>query len=167
MHDTWKNNQRMSKDISQYGEFWGTGIPEAAIVLGQLIFDSERGIIHGEGLLMSTAVTQTTKFATQRQRPDSASANAFPSGHTSASFATATSLTYAYGWKVGLPFYAMAAFTGLTRLADNAHWLSDVVAGATVGILFGRSSLRHHWSVAPMVIDDGGAGSGLVVKIQI
>ena len=166
-HDSWKNNQHISKDITVYGDFWGTGIPEGAIALGQIVFDQERGIMHTEGLLMATGVTQATKLATQRQRPDSPSANSFPSGHTSASFATATSLTYAYGWWIGAPFYGLAIFTGLTRLSDNAHWLSDVVAGATVGILFGRSSFKHHFTVMPMVIDDGGNGGGIVLKIRI
>lgn len=67
-----------------------------------------------------------------------------PSGHTQAAFSIAASMTESYGWKVGLPFWGMGIFTGLSRLADNAHWLSDVVAGATIGAFFGRAGYSHH-----------------------
>ena len=61
--------------------------------------------------------------------------DAMPSGHTTIAFALATSLgddidrTWA---KVGL--YAIAAGVGWSRVNDNRHWLSDVAAGAALGI---------------------------------
>jgi membrane-associated phospholipid phosphatase len=60
---------------------------------------------------------------------------AMPSGHTTIAFAMATALaddihkTWA---SVGL--YSLAAGVGWSRLNDNKHWLSDVAAGAVVGI---------------------------------
>jgi hypothetical protein len=68
-----------------------------------------------------------------------------------------------YGCKVGIPFYAMGVLTGLSRISTNDHWLSDVVAGAAVGTIFGRAGFKHHMQVSPMVIDDGGQGGGLMV----
>ena len=55
------------------------------------------------------------------------------------SFATATSLTYAYGWKAAVIAYPIAAFVGLSRLSDDAHWGSDVVAGTFVGVFMARA----------------------------
>ena len=60
----------------------------------------------------------------------------FPSGHTSASFATATVLHGRWGWKAGLPAYLLASYVGVTRLHRN-HYLSDVTFGAALGIAAG------------------------------
>ena len=60
----------------------------------------------------------------------------FPSGHASASFATATVLQRKWGWRVGVPAYAVAGFIGATRL-ENVHYLSDVTFGAALGIASG------------------------------
>ena len=56
----------------------------------------------------------------------------------------------------------MGVYTGLSRISDNQHFLSDVVAGAVIGTMFGRAGYRHHFKVTPMAINDGGDGFGLV-----
>jgi hypothetical protein len=53
---------------------------------------------------------------------------------------TATQLAMAYGWQAGLVAFPIAAFTGATRLSDDAHWFSDTVAGAFLGYLVGRAT---------------------------
>ena len=60
----------------------------------------------------------------------------FPSGHTSAAFATATVMQRKWGWKAGVPAYLVATFIGVTRL-ENVHYLSDVTFGAAVGVASG------------------------------
>lgn len=58
----------------------------------------------------------------------------FPSGHTTLAFATAACLAIQiprWAWL----FYAGAALVGIERVGENAHYLSDVVAGAGVGTL--------------------------------
>ena len=60
----------------------------------------------------------------------------FPSGHTSASFATATVISRKWGRKAGIPAFLIATFVGTTRL-QNLHYLSDVTFGAAVGIASG------------------------------
>jgi undecaprenyl-diphosphatase len=61
--------------------------------------------------------------------------DAFPSGHTTVAFALAASLSEEIHrpWATAL-LYAGATGTGWSRLNDHKHWLSDVLAGATVGI---------------------------------
>ena len=65
----------------------------------------------------------------------------FPSGHAALAFATATCLTAALprGW---LLFFAFAAAVATERVLENAHYLSDVVAGAGFGVCCGLLSLR-------------------------
>jgi len=62
----------------------------------------------------------------------------FPSGHTATAFMTATMLNKEYGYRspwIGVGAYTVAAATGLMRMANNKHWLSDVLTGAGVGIV--------------------------------
>lgn len=110
--------------------------------------------------IINTAITQGLKVAVNRQRPDGTS-HSFPSGHASASFATATVVQRNFGWKVGVPAYAVAAFVGSSRLQENRHYLSDVLFGAAVGIVSGRTTTigRGHatFAVAP-VATRGGIG---------
>ena len=85
-----------------------------------------------------TSVVYTMKHSTQVMRPDGSDNHSFPSGHTATAFMTATMLTKEYGhispW-IGIGAYTFATGTGLMRIANNKHWLSDVLTGAGIGIL--------------------------------
>jgi hypothetical protein len=164
MHDAWAGNQRMPANVSGVGNFWGSGYVEVGAAIVQLIWDRENGIVDSEGLASSFVVTEGLKYGVGRERPDSTTTTSFPSGHTQVSFASATSLNQSYGPWVGVPLFLMGAFTGLSRIADNMHWLSDVTAGATIGIMFGRAGFKHHFGLKPMTIDDGGRGGGLLAQ---
>lgn len=88
--------------------------------------------------LVAQGTTQALKLATQRTRPDGTTLS-LPSGHTAAAFATATVLQRELGWKTGAPAYAVATWVAASRMQTHRHFLSDVVAGATVGLLAGRT----------------------------
>lgn len=163
----WKSHQQISADISKYGDYWGTGIPQTIIFAGQTYFDPKNGIPAFEGLIAGGIVTHSAKLIVGRERPDSHTKTSMPSGHTQAAFSIAASMTESYGWKVGVPFWGLAVFTGLTRMADNAHWLSDVVAGATIGTFFGRAGYQHHRDIQPAVIFDNGKVDGAVFVLNL
>ena len=103
--------------------------------------------------------TYAIKYATDRTRPNG-DPHSLPSGHASTSFATATVLQNHYGWKLGLPAYIVATYSGVSRIYDNQHWASDVVLGAAVGIASGRTAtlrLRQtQMTVAPLAVPGGG-----------
>lgn len=83
-------------------------------------------------------VVNTLKTTTKVERPDGSNNHSFPSGHTATAFMTATMLTKEYGHKspwIGVGAYTVASATGLMRMANNKHWLSDVMTGAGIGIL--------------------------------
>lgn len=89
-------------------------------------------------VLFMGSVVNTLKTTTHVMRPDGSNDHSFPSGHTATAFMTATMLTKEYGHKspwVGVGAYSVATATGLMRMANNKHWLSDVLTGAGVGIL--------------------------------
>lgn len=82
-----------------------------------------------------TGVTQSLKYAVDRPRPDGGS-RSFPSGHTGTAFMAATMLHKEYGWRSpwwSIGGYSVAAFTGISRILNDRHWMSDVVAGAAIG----------------------------------
>lgn len=88
-------------------------------------------------ILMGSTVN-TLKRTTHVERPDGSNKHSFPSGHTATAFMTATMFNKEYGHKspwVGVGAYGMATATGLMRMANNKHWLSDVLTGAGIGIL--------------------------------
>jgi PAP2 superfamily protein len=98
--------------------------------------------------------TYAIKLAANRTRPNGES-HSLPSGHASASFATAMVLQDHYGWKVGLPAFLAAGYTAASRVVDNQHWTSDVVFGAAVGIACARTVTikfrESRVSMAPVV----------------
>ncbi len=72
------------------------------------------------------------KATVPRTRPNGENDNAFPSGHTSTTFAFATVAGHYYGKKVSIPAYTIAALVGVSRIENGKHFLSDVVFGATL-----------------------------------
>ena len=88
--------------------------------------------------LVTQALTAGVKLSVGRTRPDGTQYS-FPSGHSSVSFATATVLQRHFGWKVGVPAYAMAGYVAASRVQVKRHFLSDVTFGAALGIVAGRS----------------------------
>lgn len=134
------DNHLMPSWQSQVGDHYISYGINVLIAMAQLVWDRDNGMNHVRALLLTWGITQSLKFSVRQQRPDQSDYYAFPSGHSSGAFATATSLAYAYGWKVGIPAYAMATFTGLSRIADDRHWASNVVAGAFIGVICGRAT---------------------------
>lgn len=105
--------------------------------------------------LIMGGVINTLKHTTHVVRPDGSNTHSFPSGHTATAFMTATMLTKEYGYKsplIGIGAYGLASATGLMRMANNKHWLSDVLTGAGVGVL----STEMGYFLADLIFKDKG-----------
>lgn len=89
--------------------------------------------------LLSQGIVQSLKFSVRRERPDFSNNKSFPSGHAASMFATATVVQRYYGWKVGVPAYALGGYVALARMAWNRHHATDVVMGAGLGIASART----------------------------
>ena len=78
--------------------------------------------------------------------PDGKSFNhSFPSGHTTASFAIATVFASEYREKAMVPViaYTLASLVGISRVAENEHWSTDVLTGAAIGYLSGKQAVNN------------------------
>ena len=94
------------------------------------------------GFIVTNTLTGGIKLVSGRERPDGTSDLSFPSGHTSNSFVWATVVSRHYGWKAGAPAYLLAGYVGASRLKSRKHHLTDVIAGATLGYIVGRTVTR-------------------------
>ena len=76
----------------------------------------------------------------------------FPSGHTTLAFAAATVYAMEYRNKPLIPVlaYTAASLIGLSRITENKHWATDVVAGAALGYLSGRQVVNNYHRYAKL-----------------
>jgi len=128
-------------------------LPAAVLVAGTWMYAAllddtagyeELGSMLEAGVL-SAASTEILKLSLGRERPnETADANSwfnsgdsFPSLHSSAAYAIGTVFAESgnedYRWLRRVVGYGVAGATGYSRVSDNAHWLSDVMAGAALG----------------------------------
>jgi membrane-associated phospholipid phosphatase len=160
-------------DFFRAGATIGDGVEQASFALGMYVVGrvSKRAGVTSTGAdlidaqIVNGVLTQAIKVSTHRTRP-SGGPHAFPSGHTSATFATAEVIREHYGWKWGAPAYAAGGYVSISRMVDNKHWASDVVFGTAVGIVSAHAaSFRHRStgvSVSPSLLPRGFAIVGSI-----
>ena len=116
-----------------------------------------------EATLLSEAFTEGLKLAVRRERPieidgQQSHTYSFPSGHSMLTFAAATVLQQHLGYRAAIPTYAVASYVAMSRLHDNRHFASDVIFGAAMGVVIGRSVTWHgrNFYASPMLLPGGG-----------
>ena len=149
----------LGKSAAKLGDYWG--IAGQFIILSRLKLGSDEFNYATSAIIANGLCTYGIKFITGRIRPDGANRRSFPSGHTSSSFLAATIADDLYGSKIGVPAYLLAGLTGLSRIHDNKHYLSDVIFGASLGIALGKGFGNDAQKKTLQKIDDGG------IKIRI
>jgi len=95
-------------------------------------------LLYGLSNAAQATLVWSAKGITGRERPDGSNNQSFPSGHTATAFVAAEFLHQEFGYKcawIDVAGYGVAAWVGAARVYKNRHWLSDVVAGAGVGML--------------------------------
>jgi hypothetical protein len=130
---------------SKIGKVGGDGWTQGALAAGTFAVGSltRRPLVTHVGSdliraqMLNMVTTRVVKIAVDRTRP-SGGGHALPSGHSSATFASAAVLHRHFGWKAGIPAYAAAGFVGLSRVADRSHWVSDTVVAPGGGAVIVR-----------------------------
>ena len=127
---------------------WIVGsVPVGIGIAGLLKHDDQlfrNGCVALASFALNTGITEVLKYSINRKRPfitypditkkSAGGSPSFPSGHTSSSFALATSLTLAWPkWYVIVPSYVWAGTVAYSRMDLGVHYPSDVLAGAIIG----------------------------------
>ena len=143
---------RVAETVRHFGqpEVYGT-VTAGLLVAGTLAHNprlTRMGTHLASALAVAAGVSSSVKFVAGRSRPDNpvidsdaddfglfSGRASWPSGHTTMAFAFATAL----GDELHTPvarygLLAAATAVGWSRINDNRHWLSDVAAGAVLGI---------------------------------
>jgi membrane-associated phospholipid phosphatase len=92
---------------------------------------------------VSQTFTQAIKHTVRRDRP-TGECCAFPSGHASAAFASASVIERHFGYRGSWPMFAIATYVATSRLSENRHFLSDVIFGASLGMASGWTVVGRH-----------------------
>lgn len=133
-------------DFSQYTPLVSIYVIDALGIKSKNSFKDKTIISATSYLIMGLAIN-TLKRTCVSERPDGTSLNSFPSGHTATAFMGAELLYQEYKEKsiwYGISGYVVATGTGAFRMYNNRHWLSDVVAGAGIGILSAKAGYWLH-----------------------
>ena len=129
------NCYSQNKTIEHIGDVTQIAVPVTALAM-TLIKKDKKGVWQFAKSYGTTfVITRILKETIKKSRPDKHwSFDSFPSGHTSSAFSGASFIQRRYGWKIGAPAYALAAFTGYSRVHAKRHYTIDVLAGAAIGV---------------------------------
>lgn len=188
-----QNRSHLSDSIAKFGlEPWGSGYYSMGLMgvyyLQGLIFKNERSkktaMLGVKAYIISGVLVNIPKMLLNRRRPYQGDApdptlwmgpfagkfyKSMPSGHTTAAFAVATIVACEYSdkWYVPVLAYGIAGLTGLSRINDNRHWASDVLAGAAFGWSIGKIiHSRNNWKVNIAPYSTGNE-TGMIMQIPI
>jgi membrane-associated phospholipid phosphatase len=157
VQESW-GDSTSAKNVFKLGKYLGSvyvqaGVAVGLYAIGRYALPPESGThtnkwSHlGFDLVRSTILSQAfvlgIKYAVQRDRP-TGECCAFPSGHAATTFATAAVLERHFGYRGAWPTLIAASYVGMSRLADNRHFLSDVVFGAALGTATGWTVVGRH-----------------------
>lgn len=153
-------NNKFMLQVERFGAQYAVAVVGGFFLAGELGGNENAVQVAEDGLtaslIASGIITPTLKLAFGRARPRAnmgvnyfkpfANANAsFPSGHTTEAFALASVISSHYDetW-VTCASYSVAGLVGIARTYHDAHFASDVVAGAMIGTLVGKSVVSHN-----------------------
>jgi membrane-associated phospholipid phosphatase len=149
----------IAKAVGPLGGEYSWGVLGGFFLAGKLFDDDRATAVAQDGvassLIAAGAITPLLKFTIGRRRPSQTPETfdlgdggaSFPSGHATQAFAIASVLASHYDsiWvKVGA--YTLAGLVGWSRMEQKAHYASDVLAGALIGIVVGKAVVRLHES---------------------
>ncbi len=178
---------RIASDFMPFGRGYAAAVVGGFLVAGDLAHNDKAKAVAVDGLtttaIAAGLIVPTLKLIVGRSRPRANQgvhdfhplngSYSFPSGHAAAAFSVATSVAEHYDalWVKGLS-YGIATMVAYARMEKDAHYLSDVTAGAMIGVGVGHAvrnydaGLRGHLAVSPgsSAFDPSGRGISLSLE---
>lgn len=155
----------VNKNIEYSGDIIQVLLPITAYATTFYLDDEEGRNEFYKSFFLTVGITHGLKFTIKKERPNNKGNDSFPSGHTSASFQGATFIHKKYGLAYGIPAYIAASYVGWSRVKSEKHYIEDVLAGATIGILstYYFTSPYKNLHVNP-IVNSGNFGFNLSYK---
>ena len=121
--------------IEEVGDYTQLATPVAAFAVPVLKGDWWGAVQFGASFITAVGSVQIAKALIEEWRPNLSNPDSYPSGHTTAAFSGAAFLYSRYGPYWGIPAYALALYTGFSRVYASKHYLDDVIAGAGLAMI--------------------------------
>lgn len=116
------------------GQVVAFGLPAAAGALS-LYRDDGTGLAElGSSWLVTVGSTYALSHIVHERRPDGSDYHSFPSDTSASAFSAANYLWMRYGWRWGVPAYALATFAGYSRVQAMKHHWYDVAASEAIAL---------------------------------
>lgn len=135
-----------------------------------------QAVITAKAELLTNLIVHGMKTIIPSERPNGG-AHSMPSGHTGQAFLSATILDMEYRdtspW-ISVSGYAAASATGILRMVNNKHWISDVLIGAGIGIFSTKAvyfTHKYRWGkksnmvILPAIYPNGGGGVSFAMML--
>ncbi len=163
----WVRQRPHDPALARFGNFFGDAFVQGGVAIGAWGLGKHQKNVRLEttgsdlirAQILNAVLTVPLKQVVNRTRPNGGH-HSFPSGHASATFATAAVIQRDYGVAASVPFYALGTIVSWSRIRTSHHWLSDGVFGAAIGITSGLAVTKgraSNWSIVPVKTAGGGA----------
>lgn len=140
------------------------GLPVVAFGLTFMKKDQQGAWAAAKSLGLTAGGTLALNALIHKNTPTDDADDAFPSGHSAIAFSSAAFMHRRYGWRTGLPAYAVAGYVGWLRVKADEHDWADVLGGAALGIA-SSALFTKRWSDKVVLSPWLGPGSaGIVVR---
>jgi membrane-associated phospholipid phosphatase len=122
-------------DKDKQADILMVALPASAYLLTLHKEDQPGAWMLARSLGLSALTTLALNSVIEKDAPNGSADDAFPSGHSAIAFGAAGFIQKRYGWRPGIPAYAVASYVGWLRVETDDHDTADVLGGAAVGIL--------------------------------
>jgi membrane-associated phospholipid phosphatase len=146
-----------TSDIEKAGDIVALAIPAIAYGSTHYMDDKLGRKQFYQSFATNLGVTYALKSTIDKERPDGSDNKSFPSGHTSVAFQGASFIHKRYGLEYSIPAYIGAGFVAYSRVEADEHDVTDVVAGAALGIassMYLTKSYNDQLYIAPSLSPD-------------
>lgn len=155
-----------TKTIETAGQVVAFGLPVAAGAYS-LYREDGTGIAElGASWLATVGSTYALSHVVREKRPDGSDYHSFPSDTSASAFSAANYLWFRYGWRFGVPAYALATFAGYSRVQAGKHHWYDVAASSAIALGVNYAIVTRYRPSSKFTFAAGASPDGLEAQVS-